>query len=122
MAMPLDRAYEMLSNSDRVRVAEDSEMFPNFEIWFASNDVEREALREAITADLHDGRIAISPIELQIAYKLRLAQHAASTTVKDFEDALHLYHIFEEQFKTPELEAYVEELGVEDYYAELEGV
>jgi hypothetical protein len=41
---------------------------------------------------------------------------------KDFEDALHLYLTFEERFNTEQLEMYVSELGVEEYYAELRGV
>ena len=41
---------------------------------------------------------------------------------KDFEDALHLYLTFEDQFKRDQLETYVDRLGVEDYYAELRGI
>ena len=67
-------------------------------------------------------QIEISPLELQIAYKLRLAQGVDSLSGKDFEDALQLYLTFEEQFQTEQLEAYVNQLGVEDYYAELTGV
>jgi len=72
--------------------------------------------------ELNDSQIQISPIELQIAYKLRLAQQAGTLDGKDFEDALHLYLTFEEQFKGKELEAYVRELGVEESYAELRRV
>ena len=36
-------------------------------------------------------QIEISPLELQIAYKLRLAQGVDSLSGKDFEDALQLY-------------------------------
>ncbi|TYT60279.1 hypothetical protein [Natrialba swarupiae] len=119
MAMPLDDMYSLLSDEDRIRIAEDGEMFPNFETWFVSNDLEREALENALTVEFDDSQISVSPIELQIAYKLRLAQQAGSLNGKDFEDALHLYFTFEEQFNTEELEVYVTELGVEDYYAEL---
>ncbi|MFB6178649.1 MAG: hypothetical protein ABEI77_02860 [Halorientalis sp.] len=97
-------------------------MYPNFEVWLVSNAVEREALSTAITAEIGESRVSISRIELQIAYKLRLAQGIGSTEAKDFEDALHLYLTFEDQFKKERLEAYVEQLGVEDYYAELRGI
>lgn len=40
MAMLLDEMYSMLSDGSRIRVAEDGKMYPNFEIWFVSNDVE----------------------------------------------------------------------------------
>mgnify|MGYP006289251943 FL=1 len=122
MAMPLNEMYSMLSEGSRIRIAEDGEMYPNFETWFVSNDVEREALSNPLTVAFDKGQIEISPLELQIAYKLRLAQAADSLSGKDFEDALHLYLTFEERFNTEQLELYVKELGVEDYYAELKGV
>ena len=122
MAMPLDEMYSMLSEGSRIRIAEEGEMYPNFETWFVSNDVEREALSNPLTVTFDEGQIEISPLELQIAYKLRLAQAADSLSGKDFEDALHLYLTFEERFKTEQLETYVNELGVEDYYAELKSV
>ncbi len=122
MAMPLDEMYSMLSDGSRIRVAEDGQMFPNFELWFVSNDAEREALSNPLTVVFDEGQIDISPLELQIAYKLRLAHAADSLSGKDFEDALHLYLTFEGQFNTERLEMYVNELGVQDYYAELTGV
>ena len=122
MAMPLDEMYSMLSEGSRIRIAEEGEMYPNFETWFVSNDVEREALSNPLTVTFDEEQIEISPLELQIAYKLRLAQAADSLSGKDFEDALHLYLTFEERFKTEQLETYVKELGVEDYYAKLTGV
>ena len=60
--------------------------------------------------------VSISSIELQIIYKLRLAKGAGTTDGKDFEDPLHLYLTFEDRFKLEQLEAYVEQLGVEEYY------
>ena len=122
MAMPLDEMYSMLSEGSRIRIAEEGEMYPNFETWFVSNDVEREALSNPLTVTFDERQIEISPLELQIAYKLRLAQAADSLSGKDFEDALHLYLTFEERFNTEQLETYVNELGVEDYYAELKSV
>jgi len=122
MAMPLEEMYSMLSEGSRIRIAEEGEMYPNFETWFVSNDVEREGLSNPLTVEFDEGQIEISPLELQIAYKLRLAQAADSLSGKDFEDALHLYLTFEERFNTEQLETYVKELGVEDYYAELTGV
>lgn len=122
MAMPLDEMHSMLSEGSRIRIAEDGAMYPNFETWFVSNDVEREALSNPLTVMFDEGEVEISPLELQIAYKLRLAQASDSLNGKDFEDALHLYLTFEERFNTEQLETYVNELGVEEYYAELRGV
>ncbi|WP_276248554.1 hypothetical protein [Haladaptatus sp. YSMS36] len=119
MAMPLDEMHSMLSDGERIRIAEQGELYPNFETWFASNDVERESLDAALTVKLDGDSLNISSIELQIAYKLRLAQHARSMDGKDFEDALHLYLTFEGQLKAEALEQYVTDLGVGDYYDEL---
>lgn len=122
MAMPLHATYSMLSRGDRIRIAEDGEMYPNFEVWFVSNDVEREAISNALTVEFDDSQLDISPLELQIAYKLRLAQDAGTLTGRDFEDALHIYLTFEERLKEGKLQEYVRKLAVEDYYAELRGV
>jgi hypothetical protein len=122
MAMPLAEMYSMLSEGSRILIAEDGKMYPNFEAWFVSNDVEREALSHPLTVIFEEAEIEISPLELQIAYKLRLAQASESLTGKALEDALHLYLTFEEQFNTEQLERYVAELGVAEYYAELKRV
>lgn len=114
MAMPLDDLSEMLSGGDRLRVAEDGEMFPNLKLWLAANDLEREALSTAITAEIGGTEISISAIELQITYKLRLAKDSGTMDGKVFEDALHLYPTFEEELKPERLEAHVEQLGVEE--------
>lgn len=121
MAMPLDEMYSLSDEGHRIRIAEEGEMYPNFEVWFESNTVEREALSTALTAELDGNTISISPIELQIAYKLQLAQHAGSLTGKDFEDALHLYLTFEEQRNKDRLVRYVRDFGVQEYYDELRG-
>ena len=94
-------------------------MYPSVETWFVSNDVEREALSNPLTVTFDEGRIEVGPLELQIAYELRLARTADSPSGKDFEDALHLYLTFEERFDTEQLEAYVNQLGVEEYYGNL---
>lgn len=119
MRMPLDDLVTMLRGGDRLRIADEGALYPNFEIWLVSNDLEREALATAITADIGGNEIAISSIELQVAYKLRLAMGAETMDGKDFEDALHLYLTFGEELKGERLESYVERLGVEEYYAEL---
>jgi hypothetical protein len=121
-AMPLSAAYDMLSDGDRMRIAREGELIPNFEIWFAKRDVERSVLSAPLIADLGGETLQISPIELQIAYKLRLAERAGTTSGKDFEDALHLFVTFAEELNTAELERYVEEWGLTEYYHELESV
>ena len=85
MVMLLDEMYSMVSEGSRIRIAEEGEMYPNVETWLASNDVEREALLNPLTVTFDEGQIEISPLELQIAYKLRLARTADSLSGKEFE-------------------------------------
>lgn len=113
-AMPLEDAYQMLSNGDNVWVAREGEMAPHLELKFVDDEFDRASLENAITARIGDAEIPVGPLELQIAYKLYLEAR------KDFEDAVHLYTMFEESLSTEELEAWVEKLQVEDDYDRLE--
>lgn len=111
--MPLEELFDTLDDDLRQRIAEEGTMIPNVELWFVKNDFERTVLNDPLTARIGGREIAISPIELQIAYKLFL------TAEKDFEDALHLYQVFEEQLDEDRLRTYVTELEVTDAYDEL---
>jgi hypothetical protein len=112
-SMPLDELYETLSDGVRQRVAEEGTMIPNFELWFVKNDYEQTALTTPLVARVGDREINISPLELQIAYKLFLGSE------KDFQDALHLYEVFEEYLDEDRLQSYSTELEVTETYAEL---
>ena len=113
-AMPLDSMEEMLE--DNIWVAREGEMVPHLEAKFVSDEYDRASLENRITAKLTsvNAELPIGPLELQIAYKLYLG------TPKDFEDALHLYSLFEESLSTPALERWVTNLGVEGDYERLE--
>ena len=111
--MPLEELFDTLDDGLRQRIAEEGTMIPNVELWFVKNDFERTVLEDPLIARIGGREIAISPIELQIAYKLFL------TAEKDFEDALHLYQVFEEQLDEDRLQTYVTELEVTDAYDEL---
>ena len=111
--MPLEELFDTLDDDLRQRIAEEGTMIPNVELWFAKTDFERTVLEDPLNARIGGREIAISPIELQIAYKLFL------TAEKDFEDALHLYQVFEEQLDEDRLQTYVTELEVTEAYDEL---
>jgi hypothetical protein len=112
-AMPLDAMAEMLD--DNIWVARDGEMVPHLEVKYVSDEYDRASLENRIIAELTsiDAELPIGPFEIQIAYKLYLA------TPKDFEDAVHLYSMFEETLSTPKLERWVAKLDVEDDYERL---
>jgi len=85
----IGKIYEMLEKDLAVRFAEKDTVIPNFKVRFPSDNFEKTALKESLKAELNSDEIPISPIELQIAYKLYLSSE------KDLEDALHLYKLFE---------------------------
>lgn len=112
-AMPLSAMEEMLE--DNIWIARDGEMVPHLEAKFVDDEYDRASLDNRITAKLTsiDAELPIGPLELQVAYKLYLG------TPKDFEDAVHVYSLFEQSLSTPELERWVTKLGVEDEYDRL---
>jgi len=112
-AMPLDGLHDTLARGTNLRVARDGEIVPNVEPTYASDRFDRASLAGALTAHIDGERLPIGPLELQIAYKLYL------DTRTDFEDAVHLYTLFEESLSVVELESWVDELGIEDNYERL---
>lgn len=112
-AMPLDDMYEMLANGDNIWVAPEEQVIPHVEAKFVRDETGRAALQNAVTARIATAAIPVGPLELEIAYKLYLASR------KDFEDAVHLFTLFEESLRTEELERWVRKLGVESDYERL---
>lgn len=110
-AMPLDSMAEMLE--DNVWIAPDGEMVPHLEAKFVDDEFDRASLANAIVARISDDEIPIGPLELQIAYKLWMRAD------KDFEDATHLYTVFEENLRKGALERWVKRLDAEDEYERL---
>lgn len=115
-AMPLDSAMELLGNGDNVWVARDGEMVPHLEVKFVRDEFDRASLEHSVVARIAGRELPIGPLELQVAYKLYLG------TRTDFEDAVHLYTLFEETLRTGELEQWVEKLDVHESYAQLESI
>ena len=108
------KVYDMLKDDLAVRFAEEGKAIPNFEVRFASDEFERDALENKIKVELDNKTLYISPIELQIAYKLYLGSE------KDLEDALHLYQLFVDKIDKEMLKEYSEKLSVGDRLDELE--
>lgn len=99
--------YEMLRERMSIRMAREGEIIPNAEIKFPKDFFHQEALKKRIPVLLNDKRIYISPIELQIAYKLYLGSD------KDIEDAYYLHELFKENLNRRLLHDYTQRLGVE---------
>jgi len=91
----VESAYEYLMSRTSIRFSKNDEPLPNIEFMFPKEeDLDNWVLKHAIRVDLNRNVIRISPIELQIAYKLFLGSN------KDIEDAKHLYQLFEEKLNS----------------------
>ena len=98
--------YEMLQQKMGIRMARKDEIIPNAEIKFPKDTFHKEALKMRIPAVLNGNKIYISPMELQIAYKLYLGSD------KDIEDAVFLYELFKDNLDRRLLNDYAKRLRV----------
>jgi hypothetical protein len=98
--------YEMLVGRMGIRAARKETVIPNIEIKFVKDDYDRYALDHRTAVEFSGNRLFISPLELQIAYKLHLGSD------KDIEDAVYLWDIFKENLDTPLLKKFMQSLRV----------
>jgi hypothetical protein len=89
--------YEMLTGKMGIRVAEKGRFIPNIELKFFKDDVDQSVFKNRREVVLPEAHVFISPIEIQIAYKLHLG------SPKDIEDALFLFEIFQKHLDTAQL-------------------
>lgn len=95
------RAFEMIKDGIGIRFAKRNDLIPNAEVKFAKNKLEDETLDDNLTVVLPTGKIKISRIEQQIAYK-----EIVLGSQKDVEDARHLGIIFKGKMNKKLLEEY----------------
>jgi len=108
-------AFEMLGEH-AIRFARKGKAVPNMEFKLAGKDLEVYALEKKIKLFLKDKLFWISPLELQIAYKLFLAADGTDEELiqdKDIEDARHLYKLFEDKINNEEFLSFVRKLNKE---------
>ena len=91
-----------------VRFAQGQNPVPNIEFKMIKNVLDNYSYTYRIRARLQSSVLYISPLELQIAYKLFLGSD------KDFEDARHLYQLFKQQINKEELLTFMNRLNVSD--------
>ena len=92
-------AFDMLKEH-AIRFAKIGQPIPNIEFKFIKIEIDRYSYENKIKVVLNQGDIFISPLELQIAYKLFLSADGTDEELKsdkDIEDARHLYKVFNEK-------------------------
>lgn len=99
--------FGMLNENLAVRIAKSGEIIPNIELKFAKDYFDNFSLRNSLKVEMDDYELNISPIELQIAYKVYLSGD------KDIEDAVYLYEIFKDRINRETLKNFLEEFGMD---------
>ena len=100
-------AYELLSDGSSLRYAEKGTWAPNFELKFVKKPLDRMTMENKIKIRFDTKySMYISPIELQIAFKLWLGSD------KDYEDARYIYNIFKRYIDVGKLNGFISELHV----------
>jgi hypothetical protein len=102
-----DTLYEMLNEGLAVRIAKEDTIIPNIELKFIKNEIDRFSLENRLKVVLDDSQVYISPIEVQIAYKLYLGSD------KDVEDAVYLWEIFKEHIDKIRLNHFMKKMNVD---------
>jgi hypothetical protein len=102
-------AFRMLKEF-AIRFAKEKAV-PNIEFKMIKKDIDKFSLDNKIKVKTNGGILFISPLELQIAYKLFLSSEIAD---KDMEDALYLYHIFKDKINKEELIYSLRKLNVDE--------
>jgi hypothetical protein len=118
----IDEVDEIMKEG-AVRIAKKGKIIPNVEIKFVKTSIEELALKNRVELSFGKTKIYISPIELQVVYKLFLGSE------KDIEDARHLFRLLVDYLDLSMINNLVKDLKVEkklkllgDFYDRLEGV
>ncbi len=98
--------YSMLKDNLAIRIAKKGKAIPNFEVKFPKKDTDFFSFNNPIKVFLNENEILISPIEMQIAYKLYLGSE------KDVEDAVYVYQIFKDKLDLSLLNSLIDKLNV----------
>lgn len=101
-----DTLYEMLSEGIAVRIAKEHTVIPNIELKFVKNEIDKFSLENRLKVVLNDKEVYISPIEVQIAYKLYLGGD------EDIEDAVYLWEIFKDYVNKSRLNHFMNVMNV----------
>ena len=100
-----EEILNILLDGFAVRFAKKQNIIPNIEFKFVKNSLEKNTIKTSLDVLMPTGKIKISNIELQIAYKEKVLK-----SDKDLEDARHLETVFKDKIDNKLLEKYREML------------
>ncbi len=110
---PKDAYETYLCDRLSIRFSRPGKFLPNAEAKFPKYELDEWSLESRIEADLNGTAFWISPLEVQLAYKLYLG------SFKDFEDAKHLWLVCRERINPAQLEKFTQKLRVEKLAREM---
>ncbi len=99
---------DYLENHHAIRIAKKGSFIPNIELKFVKNDLDRYSLENRRHVKIADRSLYLSPLELQIPYKLFLGSE------KDIEDARFLFKLFKDNLNIVLLKMFLTKLKVSD--------
>jgi len=102
---------DYLENHNALRLAKRGSFIPNIELKFVKNDLDRYSLEHRKQVILAEKSLYISPLELQIPFKLFLGSE------KDIEDARFLFKLFKEDLDNVLLKMFLNRLKIPDHNA-----
>lgn len=105
-----DAYGKYLSNGSPIRFSRKNRFIPNIEFKFPKVDLDLWVLSERKEVILNGNKLFISPLELQIAFKLYLGSE------KDIEDARYIYRLFEDKINIELLQEFNRKLKVESLF------
>lgn len=101
-----DELYEMFEEGMEIRIAKEDTIIPTIELKVSKDDFDRYSLDNKFEVSIGGNHLFISPIELQIPYKLYLSSD------KDIEDAVYLWDLFKEKIDRRLLKRFMKRLHV----------
>ncbi len=99
---------DYLENHHAIRIAKKGSFIPNIELKFVKNDLDRYSRENRRHVKIADRSLYLSPLELQIPYKLFLGSE------KDIEDARFLFKLFKDNLNIVLLKMFLTKLKVSD--------
>lgn len=102
----IDEIYSYLQDRLAVRFALNGQTTPNFEVKFAIKALDIESFADRIAVETKLGRLYISSLERQIAFKRYYLK-----SDKDIEDAVHLEEVFKDNIDKGKINKYKEMLS-----------
>jgi len=101
---------EYLSSGVAIRFSKKNSFIPNIEFKFPKVELDSWTLKNRKKVKINNHQLFISPLELQISYKLFLGSE------KDIEDARHTYRLFQDKIDIDLLDEFNKKLKTDELF------